>query len=303
MDLLKWKEFEKIAGWLFEHSGEEWAAQWALARANKTAYRWCPGNLHMMEPPTARDIANAAFVGCSQLAFRDSLTPQTHQPTMICWLGLDIDADDGVDIDLAALVGALPPEASIRSSGGGRGIHVILRLAQPLGPSTLSTATALVKRLGRDLSKPIEAAGIRVCSSDRRMFWLVGGANRWIKHTDALWTPPTAPKLDVVDAPAPTAADAEAVKVDVSDRVARYVTALVGAGALNLPVSLHNLVYVGGVMKVLEAMGERIDSVSGRSGDGKPNGYVDLTRNSIALWTYADGRTVWRFDDVEEMVR
>lgn len=316
MNIHQWRAFEDVAKWLFERSGEEWAAQWGLAGANKRATRWCPGNLHMVEPPSVAEIRRATYAGCTPLAFKDSLRPQGLQHALVCWVGLDLDADPTAPIDLAALVAALPPSAALRRSAGGFGVHVILRLAEPEGPMPLEMANKRVRQITAPLVEALRVAQIPVCSSDRRLFWLVGGQQAWIRQPSTFYDPAvSAPvPLDATVEPVVTPAGVPSllaavpgggdIRGAVTEQVAAWLALLVEEKVLREPVAAHNLVYVGDVVRVLrDRCGEKIETASPCSGNGEANGYVDVDRFGVSLWTYADKRAVWRFEDVEAMCK
>jgi hypothetical protein len=222
-----------------------------------------------------------------------------EQTGWIVWLGIDVDHHDQPEMKLKDMVqrvlfaaGDLGNQAdgvSVRSSCGGRGLHIIRRLAHPImvpAGSGSKVYNALTTLLNEPLVKAIEDAGIEVCKSDSRMFWLHGGANEWIVQSEGLT--PTPPKFS-----APVAAPATDRQVPA---LPGGLDPFVSSWLIRLQVS-PGPCYVGAVVARLREIGETVKTRSPMSGNGATNGYIDVRPGEVGLWSYADGHTIWRVMD------
>lgn len=293
MDRAKWEEFCDLAGWLFEAAPDR-CPQIGVSDAHKRALVWCPGNRPLQGP---MPVSRATYAGCTQLAFERPDKMQCEQTCWICWIGLDIDDQPGLDLN--RLVAALPPEASLRSSASGRGVHVIVRLERALGPMLVQSAHKMVKQIGRGLAREVEAAGIKVCQCDRRMFWLVGGSQAWIKRTDR--TALIATALEPVVCPAVAAAvepAARSLVAELRPGVAQWVERFAASGIRLRQGS--NPVFIHECANVVEAHGERVQTKSHRGGGRRMNGFIEVAPHRIWMRAWADGGgTVWCYEEVE----
>jgi hypothetical protein len=57
-------------------------------------------------------------------------------------------------------------------------------------------------------------------------------------------------------------------------------------------------IYIGDVVAVLHEAGEAVKTASSCSGNGNVNGYIDISPNQISVWSYADGHTIWSYQDI-----
>ena len=178
------EELEEIVDWLFQDLDDGWCAQTGGARKNKIGLFWLPGRAKQTAAQIQSRLPQCALFGCTQAAYPHPFHPAHDQDGKICWLGLDVDQQEIPQPELIERIADLIPQASIRTSTGGQGLHVILRLADCL--TAHNSILGELVRLGAAPYKQIlEQAGIKVCKADKRMFWLVGGFNQWIKQTDA----------------------------------------------------------------------------------------------------------------------
>lgn len=274
--------YEELIDWLFDKATLH--PQLGFAGRDKRAWCWLPGAKPMNHPTVVRAIESAPLRGCTQLAYANSFEPMAGQQCEICWVGLDIDAEDNPGTDLTTIdyLGA----SMVRTSCSGKGVHVLYRLAKPI-QCTHETANRIIKALTAPL---VAATGVHVCKADRRMFWLIGGENRIISQTDD--------RLVVVEIRTPT-------ETKDSTEPLAGVTPLIQewAGKLGVGIRKSTPVYVGDIITRLGEMGEIIRTKSSMRGNGQVNGYIDITPTSISLWSYADGHVIWNLTDVEALCR
>jgi len=271
--------YDELIDWLFEKASLR--PQLGFAGRDKRAWCWLPGAGKFRPETAVRAIEKAPLRGCTQLAYANIFAPMAGQRCEICWVGLDIDAEDNPATDLTSL--DYPGASMVRTSCSGRGVHVIYRLAEPI-LCTHETANRIVKSITAPL---VEALGsVKVCKADRRMFWMVGGANTILKQTDERLTVSTAP---VIQSNTPT----NEPLMDVSPLIREW------AGKLGVSIRKSTPCYVGDIIKRLADAGEIVQTRSSMRGNGQINGYIDITPTSIALWSYADGHVIWNLTDVE----
>lgn len=295
------ENFAKLVDWLSECRPSWSAPQIGMADETKRALGWWPGNSAQGTLGlSASRAAKVKFLGCTNRVFGSPLTPQREQPGALCWSGLDIDADDNPHLSFESLLDTVfqkvEQQGSIRTSCGGRGLHVFFRYHAPYhfdpgtSPSVLSRITAKLSKPWADL---IEDAGVKICKRDSRMFWLMGGANRWVYRTD--FKIPT----ELVE----TMVKGNVVLADEADRVRtpENVGAFVATWLERLGVQ-PGPVYVGDVVARLRAFGEKVTTKSGMTGNGQTNGYIDCGPDWIQLWSYADGHAIWRDHDIDGML-
>ena len=303
--------FEQLCDWLHASRPEGTIPQWGAADLRKKGLWWCPGNRARAAGETVR-MDRVAFLGTTPRSFRNPLCDQHSQESWISWCGIDIDWEDqplelqkdgALAVRVAeAISDGLGMAGSLRSSCGGRGVHVLFRLAIPIplpaNPGT-GAATAIVEHLTRPFVRQLEDAKVAICKADNRMFWVWGGKNDWIVQTDRMLDvdPMLLGKLrpSPSNRPIPAATDQRGLPEWVaSDDFVK--------GWLDKLNAQPGLVYVGTIVERLRALGETVWTESRMSGNGTPNGYIDVSPGRISLWTYADGRTIWCAEDVERTV-
>ncbi len=272
-------KYEELVDWLFDKASLR--PQLGFAGKDKRAWCWLPGAKKFRPETAVRAIEKAPLRGCTQLAYENLFTPMAGQRCEICWVGLDIDAEDNPATDLTSL--DYPGASMVRTSCSGRGVHVIYRLAEPV-LCTHETANRIVK----SITAPIVASlrTVKVCKADKRLLWLIGGENRIISQTDELLTVSTTP---VIQSNTPT----NEPLMDVSPLIREW------AGKLGVSIRKSTPCYVGDIIKRLADAGEIVQTRSSMRGNGQINGYIDITPTSIALWSYADGHVIWNLTDVE----
>jgi len=306
MDKGQLEEFYELIDWLFERAPQNATAQVGVANKKKQAVGWYPGR-----KPSFLSIESAfsgcALAGATQLAF-PSGTKVLPDGSIgwLSWVGMDIDDKDQVEDGWADFLPKIVPQPwSIRTSSSGKGIHLVARLEDPI-ECVMEHGTALIRTLAGRLPTILKDAGIVIDKIDRRMFWFSGGAQKWIRRTDRFLKTPeflVEGYLDEVDpanklklrrpqigAPAPTD------MVGVSDRMKEWLVKLHSA---DLPSSLGtHQVYVGKVVPWLRAQNFPVKTVSRMRGNGTPNGYLEISRDRISLWSYADMHTIWEWSDI-----
>ena len=275
--------YDELIDWLFDRATLR--PQLGFAGKDKRAWLWLPGAKPIQYEKVTRAIESAPLRGCSQLAYANIFEPMAGQRCEICFVALDIDAEDNPATDLTAL--EYPGASMVRTSCSGRGIHLIYRLAEPI-LCTHETANRIIKQITAPL---VEALGtIKVCKADRRMFWLFGGKNQILSQTDERLVVEQLPVLQSNTAlPEPL--------FEVTPLIAEW------AGKLGVSIRKSTPVYIGDIIKRLAEMGEVIRTKSSMRGNGQVNGYIDITPTSISLWSYADGHVIWNLTDVEAMLK
>ena len=306
------KTFEQLCDWLHAARPEGTIPQWGAADGAKVGFWWSPGRSRKPVGATFA-IDRMQFLGSTNRSYRCPNEPMDPQESWITWAGLDIDWEDQTPAlkKNGALARAVAevlcdehgPVASLRTSCGGRGLHAIFRLSAPVPVPAYPVKgahTAITRYILRPWREALEAAGVAICKDDSRMFWLWGGRNEWIAQTERLLAVDPALLADVGSnhVSAPVQRDAYRngtlpVWVESDGFVREW---------LNRLQVRPGLCYVGHVVHKLRAIGERVETRSRMSGNGEPNGYIDIAPGRISLWTYADGGTVWVAEDVERTV-
>lgn len=277
------QELNEIGDFLFEKAPPGWKPQKAYAKADKTALAWFPGNQHYLPEHEEYYSKQAALGGFSQLAFKDSYKPKQIE-CCICWVGLDLDADDNPDIDLKTI---LFPESSMRTSRSGEGVHVMYRLEKPI-----FTTTAHANRIIKSITEQFDTGEYHICKRDRRMFWLVGGKQKWLQKSSILLKTP-----DI--APVSIHGNFEKATIEgVSPKVQEWLQWFLSKNLIFTPKSDSIRVYIGDCVNALKERGERVTTKSRMSGNGQVNGYLDISKNRIQLWSYPDGYAIWSYTDV-----
>lgn len=288
-------QFKELVSWLFDKT--LYYPQLGFAGKDKKAWLWLPGDKLKPLSDIKRIIRTAPIRGCSQLAYRDSYSPPSKQQICeICWVGLDIDDDDNPDLFLPQIgaqenfrkrLGA----SCIRTSCSGKGIHVIFKLDKPIECLTTS-ANSIIKRITAEKVSLCEKLGIQVCKADRRMFWLTGGRN-YMLSIDKEAT------LAVDIKNLPEEPRTKNIEPELTETFEVTPTIKQWATSLGLQfIRRSNPVYVGDVVKLLREAGEKVITRSPCSGNGQTNGFLNVTRHSISLFAFADGRVIWNFTDV-----
>ena len=287
--------FENVVAFLFEGCPEGMTPQIGVAGATKKALMWWPGKeaKTVGQRPDPRKIK---FYGCTNKAYPDPVGAMADQPCSIFWAGIDIDGDDNPHLSFQSLVEVVAqvigPDGSIRTSCGGRGLHVFLRLATPI-PVVANPQQGAISRLTKKISRPwvekLTEAGVHVCKCDSRMFWVYGGQNLWVYRSSERLTEQL---VNLLVASPDIHLDAHAPEVE-SLELGDFVTDWLG----KLGVRAPGPVYVGAIVERLRAEGQTVRTKSRCSGNGEVNGYIDAGQGWIQLWSYADGHAIWRDQD------
>lgn len=288
---------------LFPHLPANWVPQTGGADATKRAVWWYPGRRNHTPLPTA-------FYGCTQLSFPDPepVTPVT--PCMIHWLGIDIDLDEPLPASTLAQLTVIPDlhdpasflPLSVRRSSGGIGLHLILRLVDPI-PTVYQSSQAIIKALLAPVVKQIEELGVKVCSADRRMFWLWGGKNEWLVKQTRFWFPKvTGGHLPVTSPQLPVSSE----KLDESNfpsALVPFLSRAIAAGVFRAPVKHSNLIHVGTFIRFLQVEGIKPPPTrSTCSPEWHVNGFLDIQGTQVTLYSFADSKVIWSFEPVDSVI-
>lgn len=204
------------------------------------------------------------------------------------------------------------PSASLRTSFGGRGLHAFHVFSEPAYLPTC-WANAFTKAFNRPYVDALRAAGVEVCKSDSRVFWLCGGQNTWVRQGMETVKPPSVPdnlQLLMREADADRRAEDRAGtgegvngagEHEISDCVRRWVQRFADVGIRVTP-GHQNPVNIGRAAECIRAHGGAVNSRSPMRSRTGINGYLDCSYTAISLWTYADGHTVWTDADVDSLI-
>lgn len=291
-----------LYSWLFEKARVCALPQLAYGAANKQALLWLPGNSWAGQAEVTRRIKAAVFRGATQLAFDHYTVSQAIQGCEVCWIGLDLDEGP---LDMSVLTEAAARfNLSIRSSASGKGRHMIGRLDNTIVCGLGVNAGRVVTSLTSPIVSWLNQHGQPVCKADKRVFWLEGGRNEWLFKTDSLVAVPAATVAGLTQLDEQNVQEAVAgsgpglVSLDdLLPGVRQWVRQFQAAGCLpnslkrNMPLNVTRLV------RLLRSNGEAVETQAGLTTTTGVNGYMDLTPNSISLWAFADGHSIWRWVD------
>jgi len=280
-------KYNELVDWLFGRS--KMCPQVGMANRDKRAIFWLPGKSMPNYERIQKNWETAPLKGCSQVAYEKIFSPMAGQRCEIVHVDLDIDQDDNPETDLTAI--HYPGASMVRTSVSGKGVHVLYRLAEPIA-CTHETANQIIKAITAPL---VEALGtIKVCKSDKRLFWLWGGKNEIISRDDCAFLTPAISPI-VTQSITKSAESGEGLSVCPSIR--EWATKL---GLIFIRKS--NPIYIGSVLLLLRSLGEKVETKSSCRGNGQMNGYLDVTEYSISLFSFADGHSIWSWTDVEALL-
>lgn len=290
--------FKSVIEWLFERRPEEMKPQIGGAREDKTAIFWMPGRRVASEAQIQSSAIR--FLGATNRVYQTYEKPMQEQESWIVWAGLDVDGGDNPGFSVGEMARAVTieePRAAIRTSCGGKGLHVFLRLEKPIHcPVGYQYHSALTRSVSNPLVKALkEKHGVATCKNDSRMFWLWGGMNAWIRRPDEfIPTPSTAAGLaSLAFEPTP------GVNATRTFEGLHAHGAFVSGWLSKLGVT-PGRVYVGSVVARLRALGETVETKSPCSGNGRTNGFIDVGPGWISLFAFADGCRIWSASEVDE---
>lgn len=269
-----------------------WELQMGVAGSDKRALIWIPGKQGVDETKFMHAENCGVFGGATGRGFEFPMEPMDSQPSYVVWGGVDIDGKDNQNTTvewMSKCIRIAIPEASIRTSGSGTGLHVIFRFSHPiLLPE--GCARSLPNQVARYFLAPyyerIQKLGIRTCVWGCRMFWLWGGKNEWLHKSDLFVD--TSKSIDL-----------HSLAVDEAKEHCHNVKNLSPfvRGWLEKLKCRVGPVYVGSIVPRLHELGETVVTKSPMSGNNQVNGYIDIGPDWISLWSYADGHEIWRSDD------
>lgn len=281
----------EILNFLFERKPEGFEPQIGYADGNKKVLAWVPGS----DDAQVRTYPDAVYFGVTPGAFQDSTKSMRSQPCAVCWFGLDIDLDEPPTMEDIERLRSDLPAVSIRTSCGGNGLHLFWRLSAPV-ILPYHEARRLVRRLA---SAKALRCHLPVCSSDYRLFYVTGGANRWL-HQSALFTDANE---ECANLPQPGVVVPDSVEPTPTVRL-QQIHPLITWLNMHSPVKILESgsykVHVGTIVGQLRIMGEMISTKSPGQNSWHCNGYLDVTPESISLFSYADGHVIWRWQDLDK---
>lgn len=302
MDARYHRELEQIAEWLLCKVPSDYMAQVGYANKGKRALIWLPGRRVATEENIMWGHGAADYAGMTQAVWKNWREPmQDQEGCKIAWLGFDVDLDSMEDqLRAIRIVRDIALPFSIRSSAGGSGLHLILRLSEPVdcasnnqGPTT--------RALCNPVYETLTDYGIKICSSGFRMFWLVGGLNTWLHQHDDFYESP----VDLCSSShhssgrAPSGPAQFTACREFASHVNLWLERFHEAGCMRGARTGGNPVYVGAIIDVLREHGETVHTKSPCSGNGQVNGFIDISPDgsSISLWSYADGHSIWTWNE------
>ena len=285
----------KIIDWLFERKPAGTKPQIGLAGANKRALVWLPGRKEASQSRVEWALKRSVLTGCSQLAVKSWKKPiEDSDLVHVCWIGLDIDQAVNLK-QLEEALGENGQYATIRKSSGGVGTHVLFRLEAPWACS-YDCANRVIKDMTKLIVGDLKAQNIEVCSADRRLFWLIGGECETVLQSNLFIPLPLIASLEESEIAPPDIReeiDTSGLKSDIKEWVVRL--GLAG----KVRVGQKNPVNIRGIVERLRGLGERVETRSPMTSTNGTNGFIDLTPNYIALWSFADGHTIWRYSSCD----
>lgn len=275
---------------LFKNMPRGYLPQIGGALKNKQAILWAPGNKTLSSESISQRLSKSVITGSTQLAFQSWEIPQQEQTPLICWVGLDIDYDDNTDIDLIALGKNLKQASIVRTSCSGKGIHVYFVLKEPI-PTPYSQANKIVKAISEPYREQIEAQGVHVCKSDKRMFWFNGGLNETILETKSFINPSI--MLDLRSETIGQGTQTSRPSEDICCWLRRFNC---------VEAQGHFVCYIGDIVNVLKHYGEKVNTISPCRGNGIKNGYLNVSEYTIDIFSFADGHIIWSFSDLRGLL-
>ena len=264
--------------------------QLGYAGADKVCRLWLPGNKQPGSPEyIKRVVVESTLVGTSQLCFGSYVEPQTNQTCAVTHLALDVDDNPDMAKIHLALDGRWP--YSVRTSTGGVGLHVFIRLAQPIMIGYQQAGT-LVKQLALPIKLALEEVGQTVCQANKRLMWVKGGKNDWVKQTAATYTPlvttiqdENSPVSEQPSTGSPCALGSSIVKVTKSLGVAAKLG--------------KHQIHIGTVVERLRGMGENVTTRSRCSGANHDvNGFLEVHPHHLVLFSSPANAVIWKWDDL-----
>lgn len=306
--------FLDLLNWCHANVASNWQPQIIAGGLDKKAWAWLPGgrtdapfNYEGAEASQIADLLHRApALGIAPGFYQHPNVHQYKQPLMIGWVGLDIDIEANENHErIWSALDSTCENYLVRSSSGGRGLHLFRRLYSPLWLDTSAKRNHVVSRITMRLIGELPPAiQSHVCSSDYRNFWVEGGAQVTLHtpdHTADLQV--TGDWLDeVVNAPAADSSPLDDAG-EIDERILEIVNRLKVAG-VTLKPNGRTQVVIRQVYNALKGTAWEFETKSRmRHGETQTNGFVEVNPQSLVIYAAADGRSVLRVRGLAYMRR
>ena len=150
-----------------------------------TPFCWLPGKHVGTEINTKSvliDLMQKKQIGLTGRSFGNWKQPQSEQNYYQHWIAIDIDSGDNPELT-PEKVASLLPEANIRTSRSGKGVHAYFKLAEPI---LVQRGHSLnISRILTPYRARLKANGINPCKANSLNFWVYGGKQQWVTRVSS----------------------------------------------------------------------------------------------------------------------
>lgn len=223
-----------------------------------------------------------------------------QQPVELVFIGLDIDhkKSDNAHVpigELPARVAAILPQALVRTSTGGLGVHVFLILDKPIRCGSKAAAQNVAECAAVQYVSTLKQNGVEADIVARNMLWVTGGKQRTIQvggtisvEWDAVYE-----KTETVET-LPVAGSGDAVRYDQLGQKCRDILASLHlAGLINsLDIKSRYLLHIKPVQDALCHLAWLIPCLTVQSAGtdlSSPNCSLRLSDGRMTLHTFVGG--------------
>ena len=230
--------------------------------------------------------------------------PMVDQPrVLLCWVGLDVDAEDNDHVhlqrgSLADYIAAMFSNEPVvtRASKSGAGAHLLIPIRAPLEVA-YDKAKSVAKAIARRYESYLNDEGIVTCVTGLPNMWLYteGGKQSTVGITNDLYEPTIDelnPKTVSFAAPPETEGNGPP---QFSGMAARCLNVLAQNGIISPEFPPRTQVNIGRVKRALETIGVGLETKSKCRPDheGEVNGYIELLADgTLKLFSNPDNNTV-----------
>lgn len=280
-------------------------------------YKWERSNMASLirhYPPATKSYLNyhapvepPSSIGFRGLMVQDYDTPMVNQGYVkLCWVGLDIDAEDNGHVIQHLKLGTLADYVStllcnlpavVRCSKSGQGAHVLVPLAE-VELMSYDRARAVTKAIAKRFEGLLLDEDIKTCVTGLPNMWLYtqGGAQKTLGKTNDLYHPTESELSAQVFQTGPVddkGVVGPALKLD--GLAAKMANQLVSDGIIGPELPSKTQVNIGRVKRSLAKIGIGLDTRSKCrvEHEHEPNGYIEITVDgTVRVFSNADNNSV-----------
>lgn len=249
---------------------------------------WCPKACHAGSMPQVVDR-----IGCWGGTVETYEKGFNEQPVHLAFLSIDVDHKDNPQVCLVSRVTAALPEAMVRTSTSGMGVHVFIRAETPFEYPSRVEALQAAQKLSEPYADRLVQAGVKPDIVGTNMLWVTGGKQETIQDGDYV----SLPRVDVTPVALKRSVGyGQVALAEMGPMCRRVMTGLMEAGAIRKGevCGTRHMLHVAVVEQVLEkTLGLKPIIKSRATKLNEPNCLLTIDAVELRIHSFVSNKTVF----------